>query len=92
MTTLNSLEKYGTSFQIKVIGALLTQRQFLLNIFDSLESEYFGNTSHQWIVDFIIKYFSEYHTIPSLETLSIEVKKIDNEVLRICLTEALREA
>lgn len=92
MTTLNSLEKYGTSFQIKVIGALLTQRQFLLNIFDSLESEYFGNTSHQWIVDFIIKYFSEYHTIPSIDTLSIEVKKIDNEVLRIALTEALREA
>jgi replicative DNA helicase len=92
MTTLNSLEKYGTSFQIKVIGALLTQRQFLLNIFDSLESEYFGNTSHQWIVDFIIKYFSENHTMPSLETLSFEVKKIDNEVLRIALTEALREA
>jgi replicative DNA helicase len=92
LTTLNSLEKYGTSFQIKVIGALLTQRQFLLNISDSLESEYFSNTSHQWIVDFIIKYFSEYHTIPSLETLSIEVKKIDNEVLRIALTETLREA
>jgi replicative DNA helicase len=71
---------------------LLTQRQFLLNISDSLESEYFSNTSHQWIVDFIIKYFSEYHTIPSLETLSIEVKKIDNEVLRIALTETLREA
>lgn len=92
MTTLNSLDKYGTSFQIKVIGALLTQRQFLLNISDSLESEYFSNTSHQWIVDFIIKYFSEYHTIPSLETLSIEVKKIDNEVARIALTETLREA
>ena len=71
---------------------MLTQRQFLLNISDSLESEYFSNTSHQWIVDFIIKYFSEYHTIPSLETLSIEVKKIDNEVLRIALTETLREA
>jgi replicative DNA helicase len=92
MTTLSSLEKYGTSFQIKVLGALLTQRQFLLNISDSLESEYFSNTAHQWIVDFIIKYFSEYHTIPSLETLSIEVKKIDNEILRIALTEALREA
>ena len=92
MTTLSSLEKYGPSFQIKVLGALLTQRQFLLNISDSLESEYFSNTAHQWIVDFIIKYFSEYHTIPSLETLSIEVKKIDNEILRIALTEALREA
>ena len=35
LTTLNSLEKYGTSFQIKVIGALLTQRQ--LNPLPSLQ-------------------------------------------------------
>ena len=92
MTTLSSLEKYGLLFQTKVIGALLTQRPFLMNIVDSLESEYFSNSAHQWIVDFIITYFDEYHTIPSIDTLSIEVKKIDNEVLRIALTDSLREA
>lgn len=86
------MEKYGLTFQIKVIGALLTQRQFLLNICDSLEGEYFSNSAHQWIVEFIIKYFNEYHTVPSIDTLSIEIKKIDNEILRIALTDALREA
>ena len=92
MTTLSRLTQYGSIFQTKVIGALLTQRQFLINISDSLDSEYFENTSHKWIVDQIIKYFHLYHTNPTVETLSIEVKKIDNEVLRIAITEALRDA
>ena len=92
MTTLSSLSKYGHSFQTKVLGALLTQRDFLLNIADSLDSEYFESQAHKWIIEYIIKYFNQYHTYPTIETLSIEIKKIDNEVLRISLTDALREA
>ena len=79
-------------FQVKVLGALLTQREFLLNIADSLDSEYFESSAHKWTIDYVIKYFNEYHTYPTIETLSIEIKKIDNEVLRISLTESLREA
>jgi replicative DNA helicase len=92
MTTLSSLSKYGHSFQTKVLGALLTQRDFLLNIADSLDSEYFESQAAKWIVEYIIKYFGQYHTYPTIETLSIEIKKIDNEVLRISLTDSLREA
>lgn len=92
MTTLSKLSQYGNNFQTKVIGVLLTQRQFLIDIFDSLEAEYFENTSHQWIVEKIIDYFHKFHTTPTIEVLSIEVKKIENEVLRIAITESLREA
>lgn len=91
MTTLSKLVQYGTTFQIKVLSALLTQRDFLLNIIDSLESEYFESQAHKWIVEYIIKYFQKYHTYPTIETLSIEIKKIENEVLKISLTETLRE-
>jgi hypothetical protein len=41
MTTLSKLVQYGPQFQIKVIGALLTQKNFLINVSDSLEKEYF---------------------------------------------------
>ena len=92
MTTLSKLNQYGNAFQIKVLGALLTQRDFLLNIADSLDSEYFESQGHKWTIEYIIKYFNQYHTYPTIETLSIEIKKIDNEVLRISLTESLREA
>jgi replicative DNA helicase len=92
MTTLQKLNQYGPVFQVKVLGALLTQRQFLINIIDSLDSEYFESSAHKWVIEYIQKYFSEYHTTPTVETLSIEVKKIENEVLRISIAEALREA
>jgi replicative DNA helicase len=92
MTTLQKLNQYGPVFQVKVLGALLTQRQFLINVIDSVDSEYFESSAHKWVVEYIQKYFGEYHTTPTVETLSIEVKKIENEVLRISITEALREA
>jgi replicative DNA helicase len=92
MTTLSRLNQYGNAFQVKVLGALLTQRDFLLNIADALDSEYFESSAHKWIIEYIIKYFGQYHTYPTIETLSIEIKKIDNEVLRISLTDSLREA
>ena len=41
MTTLQKLQAYGPQFQTKVIGALLTQKNFLVNVSDSLEKEYF---------------------------------------------------
>ena len=92
MTTLQKLSTYGPVFQVKVLGALLTQRQFLINVIDSVDSEYFESSAHKWVVEYIQKYFSEYHTTPTVETLSIEVKKLENEVLRISIAEALREA
>jgi len=92
MTTLNTLNAYGNSFQVKVLGALLTQRSFLLNIVDSLDSEFFESSAHKWIVDFIIEYFNKYHTYPTMETVSIQIKKIENEVLKISLIDSLREA
>jgi hypothetical protein len=92
MTTLSRLNAYGNVFQLKVIGALVSRRDFLLNISDSLDSDYFESSSHKWIIDYIIKYFAQYHTYPTVETFAIEVKKLDNEVLKVAITEALREA
>lgn len=92
MTTLNSLNLYGNTFQIKVLGALLTQREFLLNIVDSLDEDYFESSAHKWIINFIIEYFNDYHTYPTVETVSIQIKKIENEVLKISLIDALKEA
>jgi len=92
MTTLSKLNQYGPVFQVKVLGALLTQRQFLINIIDSLDAEYFESSAHKWVIEYVQKYFNQYHTNPTVETMSIEVKKIENEVLRISIVEALKEA
>ncbi len=92
MTTLTRISEFGLGFQYKVLGALLTERKFLINISDSLSSEFFDNSAHKWIVDYIIKYFKDYHTVPTVDVMSTENKKISNDILKIAVTETLREA
>ena len=90
--TLNHLSAYGHHFQTKVLSSLLTHKEFLLNIQDVLSEEYFDNTAQKWIIKEILKYFSKYHTVPSMDVLKVELKKIDNEVLQVSIKEQLREA
>ena len=92
MTTLSKLSQYGPTFQVKVIGALLTDRDFLITISESLSDEFFENTSHQWIIKEILKYFNKYHTVPSMDAIKVEVQKIDNDVLKIAIKEQLAQA
>jgi replicative DNA helicase len=74
------------------MGALLTDRDFLITISESLSDEYFENTSHQWIIKEILKYFNKYHTVPSMDAIKVEVQKIDNDVLKIAIKEQLVQA
>jgi replicative DNA helicase len=90
--TLNTLAQYGTGFQIKVLSSLLTHKEFLININDILSEEYFDNSAHRWIINEIIKYYSKYHTTPTMEVLKTEMKKIENEVLQLAIKEQLKEA
>jgi len=92
MAVLNQLNQYGVGFQVKVMSSLLKHKEFLLNIHDILEEEYFDNPAHKWIVEEILKYQYKYHTTPSLDALQVEVKKIDNEVLKVSVIEQLKEA
>ena len=92
MPVLNQLHSYGVGFQIKVLSSLLTHREFLQGIHDILEADYFDNPAHKWIVEEILKYYYRYHATPTLDALQVEVKKIENDVLRISVVEQLKES
>jgi len=86
------LSQYGIQFQIKVLSSLLTHKEFLTNIHDIISEEYFENTGHKWIIKEILKYHQKYNTVPSMDVLKVEVKKLDNEVLQVSVKEQLKEA
>jgi len=92
MASLSNLNAYGPAFQIKVISALLTHKEFLLNIQDVLNEEYFDSQSQKWVIKEILKYYQKYHCTVSMDVLKVELKKIDNEVLQLSIKEQLREA
>jgi len=77
---------------MKVISSLLTHKEFLQNINDVLSDEYFSNPAHKWVINQIIQYYENYHTTISMDILKVEMKKLDNEVLKVSVREQLREA
>jgi replicative DNA helicase len=89
---LNTLTAYGAGFQIKVLSSLLKHKEFLQTINDVISPEMFDNPSSQWIVSQILKCYYKYHSTPSLDYLQIEVKKIDNEVLKVSVVDQIKEA
>ena len=90
--TLKTLQQYGHDFQVKVLSSLLTHKDFLVNIHDIISEEYFENSPHKWPIKEVLNYYKKYHTTPSLETLKIELQKVDNEVLQIAIKEQLKIA
>jgi len=90
--TLTSIDEYGPTFQMKVISSLLTHKEFLQSINDVLDDGYFSNPAHQWIINEILDYYEKYHTTISLDILKVEMKKLENEVLKVSIKEQLREA
>ena len=90
--TLKSLNNYAPDFQIKAISSLLTHKEFLTNIHDIISDEFFENNAHKWVIKEILKYYDKYHTTPTLETLKIELQKVDNDVLQLSIKEQLKLA
>jgi len=90
--TLHSIDEYGPSFQMKVISSLLTHKEFLQTINDVLSDEYFSNPAHKWVINEILNYYEKYHTTISMDILKVEMKKVENEVLKVSIKEQLREA
>jgi len=90
MVAFASLKDYGPTFQVKVISSLLKNKAFLLNVRDILDDAYFEHPGHKWVIDETLKYFDKYHTTPTLDTLKIEIKKIDNDVLQTAVKEQLK--
>lgn len=90
--TLKHLADYGKSFQLKVIGALLTDKSFIVNVRDVLQEAYFDSEAHKWVIHQILKYFDDFHTNITMEVLKIELRKVENEVLRVAIKEELKHS
>tara|TARA_R110002072_G_scaffold200349_1_gene358083 strand:- start:4352 stop:5698 length:1347 start_codon:yes stop_codon:yes gene_type:complete len=90
--TLKALNQYGKGFQLKVLGSLLTDKVFLLNVRDVLQEDYFDSDAHKWIINQIVGYFDNYHTTVTMDVLKVELQKLDNDILKVALKEELRNS
>ncbi len=90
--TLTSLKDYGQSFQIKVLSSLLTHKEFLVNIYDILNEDFFDKQADKWIIKETLNYYDKYNTTPSMDVLKTELQKVSNDVLQLAIKEQLKLA
>lgn len=90
MVAFSNIKDYGPSFQIKVLSSLLKNKSFLLNVRDMIDESHFEHQGNKWILKETLRYFDLYHTTTTLDSLKIEIKKIDNEILQTAVKEQLK--
>ena len=88
---MSKLEQYGHTFQIKVLSALIKDREFLQQVSDIVSPDYFDNEANKWIIKKTLEYFSHYRTIPTMEVFKVEVDKVKNEIHQVAIKEQLKE-
>jgi len=87
---LDTLSKYGLSFQSKCITAVLFDKDFLDRIFDILHEDFFDTESSKWIVRVIIQYYLEYHSLPTSDVFRHRISELGNDALEQDVLNALR--
>lgn len=81
--------RYDIMFQTKIISSMFVDNVFFLMSIDSLKTEYFTSEGLRWIFLTIKKYYGEYKKLPTMLVLSTELKKLENESLRVLIAETL---
>jgi len=86
-----TLTQFGTSFQSKIIAALLRDIKFIQTISDILEPSMFDSDSNKWLVKVVRDYYFEYKKQPTLEVLKYKMEELDDDVLKVGVVDKLRE-
>ena len=90
MVEQDTLSKFGTSFQLKVISALLTDYKLMDSLSDVIHTKFFESEAHKWIVDEIREYHTQYKKPPTLDVFKVELEKHPTPSLKKTIVEQLR--
>jgi len=83
--------KFGTSFQIKIVSALLSDRIFLQTVYDILKPEMFDSEANEWLVTKTLSHFDNYSKLPTLDVFKNEVDKVERDVLKQSIIDNLKQ-
>lgn len=83
--------KFGTSFQIKILSTLISDRVFFQTVYDIIKPEYFDSESNEWILRVVLAYFDKYGKMPTLDVFKIESDKIERDVLKLSVIDNLKQ-
>ena len=87
---VDTLTKFGASFQTKCLAALIVDKSFLERIMDIVREEFFDNSAHKWILTETISYFQQYKAAPTLDVFKHKIDGIPDAVMKASVIEGLK--
>lgn len=87
---VDTLSKYGQSFQSKVVSALLTDGKFLDTIGEITTPKFFENDANKWIISEILEYHEVYRKPPTPDVFKSQLSKVDNDILKKTVVDQLK--
>lgn len=90
MQELDTLVKYGQSYQSKVVASLITDVKFLEQVGEITKPAFFESQANQWIVKETQTYFDEFRAVPTMEVFKIKVGDIEDKGLKQTVVEQLK--
>ena len=90
MEVVDTLVKYGQSYQSKVVASLITDVKFLEQVTEITKPTFFESQANQWIVGEVQHYFDEYRSTPTMEVFKIKVGDVDDKGLKQTIVEQLK--
>ena len=90
MEVVDTLVKYGQSYQSKVVASLITDVKFLEQVNEITKPTFFESQANQWIINSLLGYFNEYRAVPTMEVFKIKVGTIDDKGLKQTVVDQLK--
>jgi hypothetical protein len=90
MEAVDTLVKYGQSYQSKVVASLITDVKFLEQVSEITKPTFFESQANQWIIGEVQHYFNEYRAVPTMEVFKIKVGEIEDKGLKQTVIEQLK--
>ena len=90
MEAVDTLVKYGQSYQSKVVASLITDVKFLEQVTEITKPAFFESQANQWIIQEVQDYFDEFRAVPTMEVFKIKVGSVEDKALKQTVVEQLK--
>jgi hypothetical protein len=90
MEAVDTLTKYGQSYQSKVVASLITDVKFLEQVTEITKPNFFESQANQWIVNEVQNYFNEFRAVPTMEVFKIKINDVEDKSLKQTVIEQLK--
>ena len=91
MQAVDTLEKFGESYQSKVIAALLSDLPFLNQVAEITNKDYFESEQDKWIVESILDYQGKQFAAPTLDVFKVKLTSLSSDSQKKQIVDRIKQ-